>query len=332
MDSKKRVLDDGGSSTTTNKKVKLDQRKKMLLKQALNKSLSVKKGNVQKKDVKKGNVTKGGVQKGSVYKAEDVQTGKEEELTPLQQKMAKKLAGSKFRWINELLYTSASADAVKLFTSKPEMFDIYHEGFRSQTEGWPVNPVDGFLEWLRGKEGSVVVADMGCGDAKIGRTLKEEGRGVTVHSFDLVKRSEEVTACDIRKVPLKAATVDVVIFCLSLMGTNFLEFLQEAHRILKPGGELRIAEVISRFPDVPAFLRALEEVGFTVNRTDDSNKMFILFECVKGGGGGVASGPRPSHKNSKKKNARPKQDDGAGKKTDEKGPAVLLKPCIYKRR
>lgn len=171
------------------------------------------------------------------------------QLTPLQKKMHKKLAGAKFRWINEQLYTTDSSHAVKLFKEKPEMFRIvsyiswleirsnwilpqYHEGFRSQVEEWPTNPVDVLIRYLRTKGPETVVADMGCGDGKIAQELHKI---LEIHSFDLVAPNKFITACDIAHVPLKAGSVDIVIFCLSLMGVNFMDFLQEAFRILKDG-------------------------------------------------------------------------------------------------
>jgi ribosomal RNA-processing protein 8 len=63
-----------------------------------------------------------------------------------------------------------------------------------------------------------VVADMGCGDAKLAQTLAPTG--TTVHSFDLVSVNPRVVACDIAHTPLQASCCDVVVFCLSLMGTN----------------------------------------------------------------------------------------------------------------
>ena len=40
-----------------------------------------------------------------------------------------------------------------------------------------------------------MVADFGCGDAKIARSLAN-----TVHSFDLVAHNKHVTPCDMAKV------------------------------------------------------------------------------------------------------------------------------------
>lgn len=41
----------------------------------------------------------------------------------------------------------------------------------------------------------------------------------------------------------EAASVDIAVFCLALMGTDYPSFLAEAHRVLKPRGHLWIAEV-----------------------------------------------------------------------------------------
>jgi ribosomal RNA-processing protein 8 len=59
-----------------------------------------------------------------------------------------------------------------------------------------------------------------------------------------------------------SGTVDVVVFCLSLMGTNFLDFIQEAHRIMKNDAVLKIAEVESRFTNTDSFIDAIKAAGF----------------------------------------------------------------------
>jgi len=54
-----------------------------------------------------------------------------------------------------------------------------------------------------------------------------------VRSFDLAKVNEFVEVCDMANVPLEDNSVDVAVFCLSLMGTNFLGFVREACRYAK---------------------------------------------------------------------------------------------------
>lgn len=106
-----------------------------------------------------------------------------------------------------------------------------------------------------------MVADFGCGDCKIARSVKNK-----VHCFDLASTCELVTVCDMAnvsvspfqsahvicilfclvlfikkgnalavQVPLGDCSVDIAVFCLSLMGTNLPDFLAEANRVLKTG-------------------------------------------------------------------------------------------------
>ena len=63
------------------------------------------------------------------------------------------------------------------------------------------------------------------------------------HSFDLVSPAPHVTACNMASVPLESASVDVAVFSLALMGTDYGLFLLEATRVLRHKGWLWIAEV-----------------------------------------------------------------------------------------
>ncbi|MCJ1249600.1 25S rRNA (adenine645-N1)-methyltransferase [Trapelia coarctata] len=231
-------------------------------------------------------------------------------LTPLQQAMREKLISSRFRYLNETLYTTPSTSSFDLFKQNPTFFTEYHEGFRRQVGVWPENPVDGFLKWIRergaigiygsklgsqksqfkktkkGKKGAenihegpqhtepdaqgveplprdsrsslCTIADLGCGDAQLAQKLSspvDTSKGpimikplnIRVHSFDLAAPSPLITIADIRSVPLPDSSVDVTIFCLALMGTNWIEFIEEAWRILRWKGECWIGEVGSRF-------------------------------------------------------------------------------------
>jgi ribosomal RNA-processing protein 8 len=241
----------------------------------------------------------------------------------LQKSFKDRLSGSRFRILNEELYTTASSRAFQRFSTAPELYHQYHEGFRYQVGRWPVNPVNVIVQNLTARStkrpkskasSPLVVADFGCGDAELARQLLAFNRtggkkSFAVHSFDLVASSDLVTACDMANVPLESDSVDVGIFCLSLMGTNLADFIREAHRVLKKDGTAIIAEVRSRFEsrdgrndEFQEFVGVLSRLGFDCSKEDESNKMFLLLELRKNG-----SVPDPKV-------------------------SFTAKPCIYKRR
>ncbi|XP_039383131.1 ribosomal RNA-processing protein 8 isoform X1 [Mauremys reevesii] len=217
----------------------------------------------------------------------------------LRARMEERLQSARFRYINQQLYTSSSQEAAWLFQRDPAAFAIYHRGFARQVGRWPENPVHRIIQYLRGRPASLVVADFGCGDCKIATSVRNK-----VHSFDLVALSPCVTVCDMAKVPLADESVDVTVFCLALMGTNLREILEEANRVLRPGGMLKVAEVASRFADIRAFVSAVTQLGFQIVSKDLDNPFFYMFDFSKTGP------PR------------------AGGKL----PGLVLRPCLYKKR
>lgn len=153
---------------------------------------------------------------------------------------------------------------------------------------WPDQPLDDIIAYLRQRSSNLVIADMGCGDARLARTLKSTHPNI--HSFDLCALNDHVQVCDIAHTPLKSNSVDIVIFCLSLMGTNLTEFIHEAHRILRLRGTMKIVEIASRFENQPQkFLRKIESMGFQCSKSDaleeknktGPSKYFYSFDFVK---------------------------------------------------
>ena len=142
-------------------------------------------------------------------------------------KMRAKLSGGQFRMLNEALYTTTGDEALRMVEDQPGMFSAYHAGFREQTKEWPVRPVDACLKWLATLPKTLRVADFGCGDAELARRAPQK----TVHSFDLESEAEDVVACNMANVPLEDASVEVAVFSLSLMGTDYGSFMEEAHRV-----------------------------------------------------------------------------------------------------
>lgn len=195
------------------------------------------------------------------------------------QAMKQRLQGGHFRWLNEKLYTTSGDDAFRLMKSDPNLYERYHDGFREQTKSWPERPVDVAIHWLKRKPPTWSVVDLGCGDAELAKTVRQK-----VYSFDLVANNVEVIACNMNNLPLKSSTVDAAVFCLSLMGTDYGSFIQEAARVLKTTGWLWVAEVQSRFIDqsgssvLEDFISAVKGLGFELRRKDTKNSHFLILE------------------------------------------------------
>ena len=111
-----------------------------------------------------------------------------------------------------------------------------------------VEPTAG-LEPLPRSDGVCNVADLGCGDAHLAASLSGDLKKLKLKilSYDLAAPNPLVTHADIKNLPLKDGNVDIAVFCLALMGTNWIEFVEEAWRVLRWKGEVWGAEIKSRF-------------------------------------------------------------------------------------
>ncbi|CAK8672969.1 unnamed protein product [Clavelina lepadiformis] len=194
----------------------------------------------------------------------------------LRNKLTAKLNSSRFRFINEQMYTRTSQDTIQLFKGDAGAFHVYHKGFLAQVEKWPVKPLDLIINWVKARPSNLIVSDFGCGEAFLAQSVRNK-----VHSFDLVALNSHVTEADISNVPLASESVDVVVFCLSLMGTNLQDYLLEANRILKTKGIVKIAEVASRFLGVKPFINDMKKLGFNLIKQDVSNTHFYMFDFSK---------------------------------------------------
>ncbi|OEH79048.1 methyltransferase domain-containing protein [Cyclospora cayetanensis] len=215
-----------------------------------------------------------------------------------------RLHGSRFRSLNEFLYTRSGKEAMDYYQRDPKLFDLYHAGYRAQVRRWPLNPLTYVVSWLKTQPKEWVVGDFGCGEATLALQFPER----QFYSFDLVAGNERITACDVSSVPLPNGHLDVAIFCLSLMGKDWPSFLKEAHRVLKPSGYLLIVEVSSRIASLKAFIEAVEGLGFKNNTREDLASFFVLLEFAK------------DIRSSKLRRRDPELSE------------KLLQPCLYKRR
>ncbi|KAI4203830.1 MAG: hypothetical protein LQ346_001707 [Caloplaca aetnensis] len=97
------------------------------------------------------------------------------------------------------------------------------------------------------------ILDLGCGDGSLQASLlpHTSSLNLDLHSFDLsrgdTRNANLITVCDIAHLPLEDDSADIAIFCLALMGTNWTDFVREAARVVRVGGECWVGEVRSRF-------------------------------------------------------------------------------------
>ncbi|KAL4193392.1 hypothetical protein AMTRI_Chr06g176660 [Amborella trichopoda] len=230
-------------------------------------------------------------------------------------KMRARLSGGHFRMINEKLYSCSGSDALSFFKKDPALFNTYHAGYQAQMSHWPEQPVDVIIKWLKGRKHSLIVADFGCGDALLARSVKNK-----VFSIDLVACDPSVIACDMSNEAHRVLRPGYVTFPKAKEKSSIkhssmfsqLEFYANPYELMVwNSGWLLIAEVRSRFDpnnggaDPDMFSKAVQKLGFITSSKDFSNKMFVLFFFQK-------------------------KEKPRAVTTDIKWPK--LKPCMYKRR
>uniref|UniRef100_A0A034WTA5 Ribosomal RNA-processing protein 8 n=1 Tax=Bactrocera dorsalis TaxID=27457 RepID=A0A034WTA5_BACDO len=197
-------------------------------------------------------------------------------LKAFENTLKQQLLGGRFRYINEQLYTMDSTDANEFFKSDAEAFNAYHAGYQQQVEKWPMNPLDRIIKMIKRLPKSLEIVDFGCGEGRLATMLPNK-----VYSMDLVSTRSDIIACDMAYTPLNDQSVDIAVYCLSLMGTNLKDYLLEANRVLRPNGLVIIAEIQSRFDDLRQFIRGLEACGFELLKKDINERLFYFFQFKK---------------------------------------------------
>ncbi|XP_046823875.1 ribosomal RNA-processing protein 8 [Vespa crabro] len=222
------------------------------------------------------------------------------ETLPLRERMMLKLKASRFRYLNETLYNNTSTQSKKYFKEDPDSFIAYHDGYKQQVAQWPLNPLDVIIASIKNMPNDYIIADFGCGEAMLAASIQQK-----THSFDLISVNEKVQACDMSHTPLLTNSVHIVVFCLSLMGTNLGDYILEANRVLKKDGILKIAEIESRFDHIEDFIKLLNDYGFMNTWKDLSQNLFYFLDFKK------------------------IRDITTNK---SKLPMITLKSCLYKKR
>ncbi|KAI4213564.1 MAG: hypothetical protein LQ351_003788 [Letrouitia transgressa] len=114
-------------------------------------------------------------------------------------------------------------------------------------------PIELKIDPLPRTRGCCGIMDLGCGDATLHKSLLPFGIALDLRfaSVDLSQgdgpNSSLIDVMDMANLPVLDRSADLAIFCLSLMGTNWISFIEEANRVLVWGGECWVAEIKSRF-------------------------------------------------------------------------------------
>jgi superfamily II DNA or RNA helicase len=194
---------------------------------------------------------------------------------------SKKAYLGKFSELNKKWNTSNSDATFKKLKKDKSEWKEYHKLYSEARKKWEDIPYIEISKKIKDRP-EWIVGDMGCGENLLKNKVKNK-----VHSFDFVAIDETVTACDLSCLPLDNEVLDVAVFSLSLMGTNYSEYLKEAYRVLKPYGMIMISEPRQRWSDDEGVLdearvkSVLTDAGFKVAGEIRLTEKFIYFDGIK---------------------------------------------------
>ena len=184
-----------------------------------------------------------------------------------------------FSTLNRKLIMSTSDNNFKTIQNNVEEWYAYHSALNENKKKWAYDPLDEWILKIQKLPKTRKIADFGCGEAILGRTFGKK----RVFSFDLhADNPELVHACNMKKVPLKAKSVSVVVFNLSLMGTDWSDLLKEGIRVLTDGGVMFIADTKEHLNGyLKNLVPTLEELNMNILEFNDKREPFFMIRAYK---------------------------------------------------
>lgn len=182
-----------------------------------------------------------------------------------------------FSLMNQRFNTSKSSTMHERLVKDPEEFYLYHTLYREARETWTEIPYKVFSEQLN-KRPDWIIGDFGCGEAELSKLIRNK-----VYSFDHVAINPSVIACDMSNTGMKEEILDVAVFSLSLMGTNWQDYIKEAFRLLRNGGLLKIAEPSSGWEEnnYAELKKGIASAGFELLGEPRLSSKFIYIDGAK---------------------------------------------------
>jgi len=179
--------------------------------------------------------------------------------------------------MNQRFNSSKSSTSHERLLKDPEEFYLYHTLYRKARETWSEVPFEVIADQIN-KRPDWVIGDFGCGEALLSKSVRNK-----VYSIDHVAINRSVMACDMSHTGLDDNILDVAVFSLSLMGINWQDYLQEAFRLLRAGGLLKVAEPASSWnkDNFMGLKTGIESAGFEILGNAKLSSKFVYFDAVK---------------------------------------------------
>ncbi len=163
----------------------------------------------------------------------------------------------------------------RLLNNKEEWF-YYHSLYSEKRKTWLEIPYIEISKKIKIRP-DWIIGDFGCGENLLSKEIPNK-----VYAFDHIAIDDSVISCDITNVPLEDNSLDVVVFCLSLMGSNYKDYFKEAYRVLKPYGNIFICEPSSKWENKEnELVDTLESFGFRCFGSTRNTDKFIYIDGIK---------------------------------------------------
>jgi superfamily II DNA or RNA helicase len=203
---------------------------------------------------------------------------REEFMIPLNPKLIERSRAQlgDFSDLNQKWSVTRSDNTHDRLAKDPTEWYYYHTLYSEKRKTWSEIPYIEIAKKINVRP-DWVVGDFGCGENLLSKEITNK-----VYAFDHVAIDDNVYACDIKSVPIEDSLLDVAVFSLSLMGSNYVEYFKEAYRTLKTYGNIFICEPASKWEGKEEELKKqIESVGFKCFGTVKNTDKFIYIDGIK---------------------------------------------------
>tara|TARA_Y100001968_G_scaffold330203_1_gene381404 strand:+ start:761 stop:3718 length:2958 start_codon:yes stop_codon:yes gene_type:complete len=174
--------------------------------------------------------------------------------------------GNDFSQINAKWNTSNSDTVFERIKDDPTEWALYQTLYRATRKTWQTYPLKEVIKKIKGLS-ELVIGDFGCGEGDLAKAIGEESK---VLSFDMHAINDSVIPCNIAEgVPIAPNTLDMAIFCLSLMFKDWKKMLLSARKVMKATGQLIVWNPKNKIPE-EELKQAIIDAGFQIISTDTS--------------------------------------------------------------